>query len=76
MTAASLPLVISLGPRMITTSWYRGTEQMAPVVDIPTHVNLFEYNPDWSGTGITTVRSTSNLAVVIDQRNVGCHVVR
>ena len=51
-------LGIFIGPRMITTSWYRGTEQMAPVVDIPAHVNLFEYNPDWSGTGLTAVRST------------------
>ena len=51
-------LGIFKGPRMITTSWYRGTEQMAPVVDIPTHFNPLKYNPDWSRTRLTAVRST------------------
>lgn len=51
-------LGVRVGPSMIKTSWYRGTGRMAPVVDIPTHFNRFEYNPDWSGTRYTTVRST------------------
>ena len=33
----------------ISTSWYRGTQELPPVVELPKHINRSTFNSEWSG---------------------------
>ena len=42
----------------IDTSWYRGTQELPPVVELPKHINWSTYNPEWSGLSSRSVPHT------------------
>ena len=58
-------LGIDVGPRVVTTSWYHGTESMAPVVEIPRYASTISRRSEWSPTHSTIVCPTTTWPWVI-----------
>ena len=42
----------------IDTSWYRGTQKLPAVVELPKHIKPFTFNPEWSGLSYRKVPHT------------------
>ena len=42
----------------IYTSWYRGTQELPAVIELPKHIKSFTYNPEWPGLSSRRVPHT------------------
>ena len=55
---STLGIEVNVEGTSMDTSWYRGTQKLPAVVELPKHVKPFTYNPEWSGLSFRRVPHT------------------
>ena len=55
---STLGIEVNIEGTCMDTSWYRGTQKLPAVVELPKHVKPFTYNPEWSGLSFRRVPCT------------------
>ena len=55
---STLGIEVNVEGTSMDKSWYRGTQKLPAVVELPKHVKPFTYNPEWSGLSFRRVPHT------------------
>ena len=55
---STLGIEVNVEGTSMNKSWYRGTQKLPAVVELPKHVEPFTYNPEWSGLSFRRVPHT------------------
>ena len=55
---STLGIEVNVEGTGIHTSWYRGTQELPAVIELPKHVKPFTYNSEWSGLSFRRVPHT------------------